>query len=128
MRRRMAEAFTPGGVMATDHPDLKREMLEKYLRGELGGSHAPLRIPRRKPGEAIPLSYAQEQVWVHAQLAPHLPLYNEPVTIHYSGHLDAKALEQSFNEILRRHESWRTSFIVVDGEPVQKVHDNLSIS
>jgi amino acid adenylation domain-containing protein len=112
--------------MASAYPDAKRKLLEKYLQGKL--SVRTEAIPRRKPGENIPLSHAQEQVWVHAQLAPHLPLYNEPVTIHYSGCLNPEALERSFNEILRRHEAWRTCFNVVDGQPVQEVHDELSIS
>ena len=38
------------------------------------------------------------------------------------------ALERSFNEILRRHEAWRTSFTLVDGQPVQDVKENLSVS
>ena len=114
--------------MESAHSDAKRKLLEKYLRGELGACSEISAIPRRKPGETIPLSHAQEQVWVHAQLAPHLSLYNEPVTLHYSGPLDAEALERSFNEILRRHEAWRTSFTVVDGQPVQEVHEHLSIS
>ena len=38
-----------------------------------------------------------------------------------------KALEQSFNEILRRHEAWRTAFKVVDGEPIQEVQENLAM-
>jgi amino acid adenylation domain-containing protein len=74
------------------------------------------------------LSYAQEQVWLHIQRAPHLPLYNEPVTIHYRGPLDRAILERSFNEILRRHEAWRTSFRVVEGQPIQVVHPSLAIS
>ena len=114
--------------MASAYSDAKRKLLEKYLREQLTADPEHSAIPRRKPGETIPLSYAQEQVWVHAQLAPHLPLYNEPVTIHYSGPLNPGALERSFNEILRRHEAWRTSFAVVDGHPVQEVQDNLSIS
>ncbi|MFY9560254.1 MAG: condensation domain-containing protein, partial [Terriglobales bacterium] len=65
---------------------------------------------------------------MHAQLVPDVPLYNEPVTIHYSGKLDPVALEQSFNEILRRHEAWRTCFTIVDGQPVQDVRPELSIS
>src|SRR5207237_539716 len=85
-------------------------------------------IPRRYQSEPVPLSYSQEQVWLHAQLVPDLPLYNEPVTIHYSGDLDVPALEQSFDEILRRHEAWRTCFTVVDGEPRQEIKPNLSIS
>jgi amino acid adenylation domain-containing protein len=114
--------------MAAEYSEAKQKLLEKYLRGELGVRPETRQIPRRKPGERIPLSHAQEQVWLHSQLAPDLPLYNEPVTIHYSGVLNVKALEQSFNEILRRHEAWRTAFKVVDGEPVQEVQENLSIS
>jgi amino acid adenylation domain-containing protein len=114
--------------MAPGHTDAKRKLLEKYLRGELNFRPESRWIPRRTPGERIPLSHAQEQVWLHAQMAPSLPLYNEPVTIHYAGNLSPQALERSFNEILRRHEAWRTSFRVVDGEPVQEVHENLSIS
>ncbi len=91
-----------GDVMAVEHSSTKRNLLEQYLsaRPDL---HRPMEaIPRRPPGQPIPLSYAQEQIWVHAQLVPDLPLYNEPVTIHYSGDLDAVALERAFNEILRR--------------------------
>ena len=114
--------------MGAEYSDAKRKLLEKYLRGELGVRAETQRIGRRPPGERIPLSHAQEQVWVHAQMAPDIPLYNEPVTIHYSGPLDVAALERSFNEILRRHEAWRTCFVVVDGQPYQEITEQLSIS
>src|ERR1700735_314454 len=114
--------------MSPEYSQAKRKLLKKYLRGELGLRPEAQQIARRKPGETIPLSHAQEQVWVHAQLARDLPLYNEPVTVHYSGVLDVSALERAFNEILRRHEAWRTSFVVVDGEPFQEVKDHLVIS
>src|SRR5947209_9469788 len=113
--------------MGTGFSDAKRQLLEKYLRGDLSVRREVSAIPRRRPDEPIPLSSAQEQVWVHAQLAPHVPLYNEPVTVQYSGILNPQALEQAFNEILRRHEAWRTSFPVVDGRPIQKIHPVLTI-
>src|SRR5579859_3678011 len=112
--------------MDREYSEAKQKLLEKYLRGELGVHRETRQIPRRNPGERIPLSHAQEQVWFHSQLAPELPLYNEPVTIHYSGPLNVEALEQSFNEILRRHEAWRTAFKVVDGEPVQEVQETFA--
>ncbi len=102
-------------------PETKRTLLEKCLRGELGVAPAFSQVPRRNPRDLVPLSHSQEQVWMHAQLVPDVPLYNEPVTIHYSGKLDPVALEQSFNEVLRRHEAWRTCFTIVDGQPVQDV-------
>src|SRR6266576_2968979 len=109
-------------------PETKRTLFEKCLRGELGLAPASHQIPRRNPPDPVPLSHSQEQVWMHAQLVPDVPLYNEPVTIHYSGKLDPVALEQSFNEVLRRHEAWRTCFTIVDGQPVQDVTPELSIS
>src|SRR3984885_14262567 len=114
--------------MGPEYSDAKRKLLEKYLQGEFGLRPEAQRIGARPPGERIPLSHAQEQVWVHTQLAPELPLYNEPVTIHYSGRLDVSALQRSFNEILRRHEAWRTSFVVLDGQPFQEVKDHLFVS
>ena len=68
--------------MGAEYSDAKRKLLEKYLRGELGLREESQRIGPRPKGERIPLSHAQEQVWVHAQMAPGIPLYNEPVTIH----------------------------------------------
>jgi amino acid adenylation domain-containing protein len=114
--------------MVPEYSDAKRNLLEKYLRGEFGAQPATLAIPRRRQNQTVPLSYTQEQAWLHAQLVPEVPLYNEPVTIHYSGELDVAGLERSFNEILRRHEAWRTRFTIADGQPVQEVEANLTIS
>ncbi len=72
-------------------------------------------------GNTAPLSFAQQQIWLHAQLVPEIPIYNEPVTIQRHGTLDVPALERALSEIVRRHEAWRTSFAVADGEPVQVV-------
>jgi surfactin family lipopeptide synthetase A len=105
----------------------KRKLLEQYLQQRAQGASVIETVPRRPPGAAIPLTFAQQQVWLHAQLAPKLPLYNEPFTVHRKGPLEAKALERSLNEMIRRHEAWRTTFAVVDGEPVQVVHTPFEI-
>src|ERR1700687_4766594 len=114
--------------MPSPYSDSRRNLLEKFLHGQLSLRPKTEAIPRRDPKEPVPLSYSQEQVWMHAQLVPDVPLYNEPVTIHYSGNLDPVVLEQSFNQILLRHEAWRTCFTIVDGQPVQDVRPELSIS
>ena len=114
--------------MSSSYSDARRNLLEKSLRGELLLRRAQPSIPRRSPHEPVPLSYSQEQVWLHAQLVPDIPLYNEPVTIHFSGDLNIASLEASFNEILRRHEAWRTCFKIVDGKPLQDVKPALAIS
>src|SRR5579863_7189917 len=105
----------------------KRKLLERYLQQRSEEGHVPAPIPRRAPDVAIPLTFSQQQVWLHAQLAPHLPVYNEPFTVHRNGPLDVGALERSFTEIIRRHEAWRTTFATVDGEPVQVVHPPFEI-
>lgn len=101
----------------------RRQLLEAYLQkqaprvGEESGPLAP-----RPPGSRIPLTSAQKQLWLHAQLAADTPLYNEPLTVRRKGALDPAVLERSFTEIVRRHEAWRTAFPVVEGQPVQVVN------
>ena len=68
-----------------------------------------------------PVSYAQQQIWVHAQLVPEIPIYNEPITFHRNGPLDIQVLERALTEIVRRHQAWRTVFRAVNEEPVQVV-------
>jgi len=71
----------------------------------------------------IPLSLAQEQVWRLEQTAGKLaPLHNESITIHRRGPCDTATLERALTEIVRRHEVLRTTFGVVNGNPVQLIH------
>ncbi|MCW5617760.1 MAG: amino acid adenylation domain-containing protein [Nitrosomonas sp.] len=70
----------------------------------------------------IPLTFAQERVWFLHQLNPNNLAYNFISTIAFNGHLDVKALEKSLGEILRRHESYRTTFPTVAGRPGQIIH------
>jgi len=105
----------------------KRKLLEQYLQHRLQEAGAERTIPRRDPAAAIPLTFAQQQVWYHAQLAPNAPVYNEPFTVHRHGPLDVSALERSFTEIVRRHEAWRTTFDMIQGQPVQVVHPPFAI-
>jgi hypothetical protein len=57
-----------------------------------------------------PLSYEQERLWVWDQLNPGSPLYNLSNAFRMYGPLNASALEQTLNEIVRRHDSLRTTF------------------
>jgi amino acid adenylation domain-containing protein/thioester reductase-like protein len=69
----------------------------------------------------LPLSFAQRRLWFLSQLEPQSSAYNIPAAIRLTGKLNIAALEQSINEIVRRHETLRTTFTVVDGEPVQVI-------
>src|SRR5258707_9629198 len=75
----------------------------------------------------FPLSFEQQRLWFFHQLEPQLPLYNVPLVHQLNGELDSAALEQSLNDVIRRHEVLRTTFGMVDGQPVQVIHPELSI-
>ena len=89
------------------------------LQGTSRDSHPA--ILRRPVGEIAPASFGQEQIWLHCQLAPELPLYTESLTIRRKGPLDAEALVASFNEVVRRHEIWRTTFRWSHDQLIQQV-------
>jgi surfactin family lipopeptide synthetase A len=104
--------------------ETKRQLLEKYRRGELPPSYADRKaVPRRPVGAPTPLSLAQEQVWLNQMAAPGAPpFYNESITLHRHGPLEALALERSLLAIIERHEIWRTTYDRVHGRAVQVVH------
>src|SRR5687767_914336 len=103
--------------------EARRTLLERYLRGKGGQIEAkPATIPKRKESGPAPLSYSQQQIWLHSQLAGAYLIYNEPITIHRHGELNISALERSFAEIVRRHESWRTTFQWDGDKAVQVVN------
>jgi len=69
----------------------------------------------------FPVSFAQQRLWFLEQLVPGNPFYNVPTAVLLTGPLNVTALEQTFNEIVRRHETLRTTFRIIEGEPVQVI-------
>ncbi|WP_164019628.1 non-ribosomal peptide synthetase, partial [Pyxidicoccus trucidator] len=83
---------------------------------------APAAPPRAAPvRRELPLTSAQQRLWFFEQREPGSPLYNIPGALRLEGHLDVRALEHSFEELVRRHEVLRTTFESRDGQPVQVV-------
>jgi amino acid adenylation domain-containing protein len=107
--------------------DAKRALLEKYLSGGGLEPFRELRIAQRPRDEPALPSFGQEQLWIHAQLVDDPTIYNEPLTVHRTGPLDVQALRLSLNEIIRRHEAWRTNFALRDGQLVQVINPVLEI-
>ncbi|WP_071189193.1 condensation domain-containing protein [Trichormus sp. NMC-1] len=75
----------------------------------------------------LPLCLAQERLWFLDQLEPGNPFYNVAIAIRLNGKLDGVILETSLNEIIKRHESLRTTFVAVGGKPVQFIHESLEV-
>ncbi len=78
--------------------------------------------------ELLPLSFAQQRLWFLDQLEKERSFYNVPIALCIKGKLDKAALERSLNEIIRRHESLRTTFESVDELPVQVVAPEMSLN
>ncbi|HWX42056.1 MAG TPA: amino acid adenylation domain-containing protein, partial [Blastocatellia bacterium] len=68
-----------------------------------------------------PLSFAQQRLWFLSQLDPKSPVYNMPSAIQMQGRLNRDALENALNEMIRRHETLRTTFAEFEGQPIQAI-------
>src|ERR1700719_2670278 len=99
-----------------------RQLLQEYLQAARPVRPSPI-LPSAVNVPA-PLSFGQEQMWLHLKIAPGhaASAYNEAITIHHKGPLDADVLAACLSEVIRRHEAWRTTFAEVDARPAQIVH------
>jgi amino acid adenylation domain-containing protein len=97
--------------------------LAEHIDGARRAGHGPTVEPPKPVARDhnLPLSFAQERLWFLDQLEPCNSAYNIPLAVRLTGRLVVVALEQSLNEILRRHEALRTTFMVADGRPVQVI-------
>ncbi|HET9284843.1 MAG TPA: amino acid adenylation domain-containing protein [Candidatus Angelobacter sp.] len=71
----------------------------------------------------FPASFAQQRLWFLYQLDPFSPIYNITAPLQISGPLDNEALYRSLDAVIGRHESLRTVFSSVNGEPVQVISE-----
>lgn len=114
-----AKAASGATSRATSDSAARSSLVEQYLNQR---TQQQTRISKRTGSGPAPLSFPQQQIWLHSQIAPEVPVYNEPVTIYRDGPLDLAILQRCFAEVMRRHEAWRTTFDVINGEPVQIIH------
>ncbi|MEO1350731.1 MAG: amino acid adenylation domain-containing protein [Cyanobacteria bacterium J06635_15] len=81
-------------------------------------------MPREHP---IPLSFAQERLWFVDQLNPGNVAYNQSSAVRLTGKLDVTALHQSLQAIVERHEILRTTFPLLQGQPIQQIASALEV-
>ena len=84
-------------------------------------------LQRAERGREVPLSFAQRRMWFLDQLDPGSVSYTVPNSIQFNGMLEPEKLEMALSEIVRRHESLRTTFLSREGEPFQVIHDPESV-
>lgn len=75
-------------------------------------------ISPRQPAAEYPLSYGQQRLWFLHRFDPSDPSYNTSYVYKLKGRLDTVALEAAFTAVAARHESLRTRFREVAGEPL----------
>ena len=83
-------------------------------------TQAPPLVPVPREGR-LPLSFAQQRLWFLTQMDQEQGSYNLPFALRLAGSLSHEALERSFTELVRRHETLRTTFPSVEGEPMQVI-------
>src|SRR5437762_5557649 len=101
----------------------RRALVEQLLRRKGIQRAVDPGIPRRRQFSPCELSFAQQRLWLMAQLNPESAAFNIPVRLRLRGALDLEAVTFCLRALLARHETLRTSFAVIDGEPRQIVHE-----
>jgi amino acid adenylation domain-containing protein len=90
-------------------PEQRRELLRAVLER------------KAQKVRTAPLSLGQEALWFLDKLEPNRPTYGFYPAVRLQGPLDLPALERAFAEVIRRHDSLRTTFPEIDGSPIQRV-------
>jgi amino acid adenylation domain-containing protein len=98
------------------------QFLRETNRTSCSGPPPVSRVPRDRE---LLLSFAQQRLWFIDKFDPDNAAYNVPVAIRLTGALCVSALDQSLNEIARRHEVLRTTYRSVNGAPTQVIHANV---
>ena len=102
----------------------RRAVVERLLRerkreGEI--------LPRPGPDGLAMVSFGQQRLWFMAQLDPTSSVYNTVSSATLAAPVDVAALQGAVDTLVARHESLRTTFEAVDGEPFQRVNSHAAV-
>jgi amino acid adenylation domain-containing protein/non-ribosomal peptide synthase protein (TIGR01720 family) len=99
--------------------------VEQAMRAPSVGAPPPPRpVPRDGP---LPLSFSQQRLWFLDQMEPASHAYNLPVAVRLEGPLDRHAVERAVRGLVARHESLRTTFTTIKGEPRQMIAPDAAV-
>nr|WP_315033462.1 non-ribosomal peptide synthetase [uncultured Chryseobacterium sp.] len=85
-------------------------------------------IPQAQTNDFYPQSDTQKRMFILDQMNPGITAYNVPVIFKVEGDINIDSFEHAFQTIIDRHEVLRTSFQMIDGEPIQKIHHTVDFS
>lgn len=102
------------------------EQLARLLDGNRHPAQAPQQI-RPVPREGVlPLSSTQRRMWTLAQLADQAAAHNTLYAVTLTGPLDVGALRRALAVVTDRHEVLRSSFVLADGVPTLRIHEDIA--
>lgn len=95
------------------------------LRGQTGQTRGTIEPVADRAH--LPLSFTQQRLWFLDQWQPGGHVYNVPLVFRVRGRLDTQLLQRSLDAVVARHESLRTTFHAVAGQPVQRVQPFVAV-
>ena len=98
--------------------------VSKFISGTVKDICNPIMPAEEK--EYYPLSSAQRRLYFWQQMEPASTAYNQPQAF-YLDPVDKEKLENAFKNLIQRYESLRTSFHLVDHQPVQRIHGHIQL-
>jgi amino acid adenylation domain-containing protein len=104
-----------------EKPVIKK--LAQYIREQKKERYTA--VPPAGKQDGYRLSPAQRRLYILQQMDPAGTGYNSPQVIAINREIDKQSLEQTFKKLIKRHESLRTSFFILEGQPVQGVHEEV---
>jgi len=105
----------------------QREALLKQLQKKKTQGAEPRKdaiVAVQRDSNRIAMSYAQQRLWFIDQLQSGSASYNISAALRLKGALDVEALRMSFDEIVRRHEVLRTTFVTDEGQGRQVINQH----
>ena len=121
----------PKGIINTEilkHMAERKEEILSYLNSTDYEAMFYLPIPKVEYREYYSLSAAQKRMFVLNQIDNQSTAYNMTQVLKIKGEISIHQLREVIEALTNRHETLRTSFELIDGEPVQKVHDKIDFS
>src|SRR5579863_9753687 len=84
-------------------------------------------MPQWQPDSELPLSFAQELLWLVDGLQPGNTAYNVRWAMRIHGRLDVTALQRALSAIAARHPVLLTTYQSIDGRPVQRLAEGHTV-